>query len=95
MVVWIWALACALSFALAAPSSSALAGSARRAVLAHIFLVLGYVVLAVLLLADIFVQDWSDPTVRFTRGCVAGLGAGAILGVLGMVARRAPGRRSR
>jgi hypothetical protein len=64
-------------------------------VLARIFLVLGYLILAVLLLADIFVHDWSDPTLRFTRGCVAGLSAGAILGALGMVARRAPGLRSR
>jgi peptidoglycan/LPS O-acetylase OafA/YrhL len=96
MAVWIWVLACALSFALAAPFVFR-AGrfGTPRTVLARIFLVLGYLVLAVLLLADIFVQDWSDPALRFTRGCVAGLGAGAILGALGLVARRAPGCQSR
>jgi hypothetical protein len=96
LAVWVWALACALSFALAAPFvfRAGRCGT-PRAVLARIFLVLDYLVLAVLLLAEIFVQGWSDPTVRFTRGCVAGLGTGAILGTLGMVARRAPGRQSR
>lgn len=94
MAEWIWAGVCALSLAVAAP----LAVQARRrgaphATLAGAFLVLGYLSLAVLLVADAIVQQWPDPTLRFARGCLAGLGAGAILGAVGLLALDAGRRR--
>jgi hypothetical protein len=90
MPEWIWAVVCALGFAASVP----LAVLAQRRSVPHATLILalfalGYLLLAALFAADALVQRWSDPTLRFTRGCVAGLGVGAVLGALGLLATRA------
>ncbi|HEX6799690.1 MAG TPA: hypothetical protein VF116_18420 [Ktedonobacterales bacterium] len=94
MAEWIWAGVCVLSLALAAPFA---VHARRRAVpyasLAVAFLSLGYLLLAMLFAADVVVQQWPDPTLRFARGCLAGLGVGAILGALGLLAIHAGRRR--
>lgn len=94
MAEWIWAGVCVLSLALAAPCAlQARRGDEPYASLAVAFLSLGYLLLAMLFVADAFVQRWSDPTLRFARGCVAGLGTGAILGALALLALRAGRQR--
>lgn len=87
MPEWIWAVAGALACA----ATVALAARARQRRRPHAPVILGTVVigcvlLAALFVADALVQQWTDPTVRFARGCVAGLGVGAILGALGLLA---------
>ncbi len=95
MSEWIWALLCALSLAVTAPlAAHAHRRGAPHASLAVAFLVVGYLLLAALFAADVVVQRWSDPTPRFARGCVAGLGTGAILGALVLLALHAS-RRAR
>jgi hypothetical protein len=94
MPEWIWAAAVAASIAVTVP----LALRARReeaphATVALLFLVLGYLLLAILFAADVIARHWSDPTLRFTRGCVAGLGVGAIIGAIILLVARP--RRSR
>lgn len=90
MAEWIWAGIYALSFAATIPL--AVRARRRHAPLAALILgiaVLGYVMLAVLFVADAFVEQWADPTLRFARGCAAGLGVGAILGAWGLLVTRA------
>lgn len=87
MAEWVWAGICVLSLTIAAPFAvRAHRGGAPYASLAVIFLGLGYLLLALLFVADALVAQWLDPMLRFARGCMAGLGAGAILGALALLA---------
>lgn len=89
MAEWIWVGICTLSFAATIPLSvRALRQHAPHAELILGFAVLGYMTLAALFMADAFVERWADPTLRFARGCAAGLGIGAILGVWGLLVAR-------
>jgi hypothetical protein len=88
MAEWIWVLLCAASLVVTIPAVLRVRGrDIRRRVLTRTALLIGYLLLALLLLADAFVPTWTNATLRFTRGCVAGLGVGAIIGALALIVR--------
>lgn len=93
MAEWIWAILSALSLVAIAPFViQGCRRGAPHASLAIAFLTLGFLLLAVLFVADAVVQQWPDATLRFARGCLAGLGTGAILGALILLALQASRR---